>query len=283
MLPTPKFLLHPSVSTSSSTNSFMTAFSSPEQVQSFLLDLPKEIRFIIYENLLIHHGNLYFDPTYSLYHCDHKLYPQILATCRFVYDEAVRLLYSKNKLVVDSKRSLLKLWEIIDRHSSPSRETNTLDIKSLSIVAYSPLETFINDIEKTASELPALRSLSIEFDDVIMAYYIRLDQISKYVERRKKLRNNLLSKFRTITESHPRLKRIIEVRYQGDVNYRHGMHFRLLGHGVKVSSVYFTRRRLLSLTGWRTTRKSLTQSTMLYVVGWLVQWGAWLITKIRID
>ena len=238
---------------------------------------------MIYETLLIHHGNLYFDPTYSLYRCDHKLYPQILATCRFLYDEAVPLLYSKNKLVVDSKRSLLKLWETIDRRSSPSSETNTLDITSLSIVGYSPLGNFLDDVQKTATKLPALRSLSIELDDVIMKYYIRHDQKSKYVERRIKLRNNLLSKFRTVTESHPLLMRIVEVCYEKDVNYRRGMHFRLLGQGVKVSSVYLTRRWLLSLTGWRTTRKSSTQPTMPSMIGWLIRWGAWLITKTRID
>jgi hypothetical protein len=64
---------------------------------------------MIYEGLLVHKGDLYFYPTYSVYHCDHLLHPQILNTSRLVNTEATLLLHAMNMLVVDSALSLSRL------------------------------------------------------------------------------------------------------------------------------------------------------------------------------
>lgn len=60
-----------------------------------------------------------------------------------------------------------------------------------------------------------------------------------YLENGESLRKRLLESFRRITGSHPIVKRIVEVRYAEDVDYEYGMHFRLLGKGIKVSTVSF--------------------------------------------
>ena len=209
-------------------------------VHSLLLDLPKELRLMVYEALLVHHGDLWFHPSYLLYHCNHKLYPQILASCRFVYAEAIPLLYSENNLVIDSTGSMSKLWKIVKRPCPIFEKGKFWHITSLAIHSYNPLRTFLRDIETTAKGFPNLRCLSIELDDVIMGFYIRHRSKPKYDDRRKKLRESFLSSFHRITERHPVLKRINEIRHEDDVNYREGMRFRLLGDGVQVSTVILT-------------------------------------------
>jgi hypothetical protein len=157
----------------SSTDGSMTAESS-EGKRSLLLELPKELRLMIYEDLLVHKGNLYFYPAYSLYHCDHTLYPQILRTCWLINTEATPLLFAKNKLVIDSALSMSKLCEMTVPQSSPSRQANPVHITNLSIHGYTRLETFLETIQSIATQLVYLQSLSIELDDVIMAYFAPL-------------------------------------------------------------------------------------------------------------
>lgn len=61
---------------------------------------------MIYKGFLVHKGDLRFCPTYSVYHCEHLLHPQILNMCRLVNTGATPLLYLVNVLVIDSALSL---------------------------------------------------------------------------------------------------------------------------------------------------------------------------------
>ena len=261
--------------TSSSTSDDSVSVESCKSDWSLLLDLPRELRLMIYEHLLVHKGDLYFSPTYSLYHVNHVLYPQILSTCRLVNTEGTWVLYAKNKLVVDGALSMSTLCETIMPRGSPLVQVNLLRISNLSVQAYVELPTFLETLQSVATRLEFLQSLSVELDDVIMAYFAGYPQSPKYPKHCRRLRRSLLKSFRGIIESHPMLKRIVEVRYVQDVNYKYGMHFRLLGAGVKVSTVCLVRRRLRSLTFWRTTTKPLIQPSALGLGSWLLQGFPW--------
>lgn len=255
----------------SNSDTSMTAESSDGE-RSLLLELPKELRLMTYEYLLVHNVNLYFHPACSLYHCDHVLHTKILRTCRLVNTEATPFLCGKNKLVIDRSLSMSELCKIIMPQLSTPVRLQSVQIKNLSVHGYVEFKTFLETIQSVAMHLVYLQSLSIELDDVIMSYLVGGPHSSRYPKNRERLRKCLFERFHDITNTHPTLRRAMEVRYANDVNYKHGMHFRLLDEGVKVSTTYFARSRLQSLTYRMMIMKPSTQSSALGLRGWLTYW-----------